>query len=34
MTYTEALTQIPEGAEWSSSFGNPGDLWERWNLSV
>ncbi len=24
-TYTEALTSIPEAAEWSSSFGNPGD---------
>lgn len=25
MTYTEALTSIPEAAEWTSSFGNPGE---------
>jgi hypothetical protein len=43
MTYTEALTQIPEAAEWSSSFGNPGEggyveyhrtqSGERWTIS-
>jgi hypothetical protein len=25
MTYTEALTSIPDGAEWTSSFGVPGE---------
>lgn len=24
-TYTEALSSIPAAAEWSSSFGNPGE---------
>jgi len=24
-TYTDALTSIPDGAEWSGSFGNPGE---------